>query len=106
MTAEKTLYLAGDTVYYDGVENIIDSFHPDIIVVNACDARTPDGRLIMNGSDVEKVCRYAPYAAVVAIHMDNVNHGYLTRAGLKKQLQEARLDKQVLIPEDGEILLF
>lgn len=103
---EKTLYLAGDTVYYEGIEKTIDSFQPDIIVVNACDARIPEGRLIMDGSDVEKICQYSRHATIVATHMDNVNHGYLTRTDLKEQLKESGFDDRLLIPDDGEVMLF
>lgn len=102
---EKTLYLAGDTVYYEGVEQAITDFCPDIIIVNGCDAQIPDGRLIMNEDDIIKVCRYAPESTVIVSHMDQVNHGFLTRAGLRKILHNTSYEKQVLIPEDGEELI-
>ena len=31
---DKTLYLAGDTVYFDGMAQTIDTYHPDVIVLN------------------------------------------------------------------------
>lgn len=48
---EKTLYIAGDTIYYKGVENNIKTYKPDVIVVNSWDARLMYGRLIMNKED-------------------------------------------------------
>jgi L-ascorbate metabolism protein UlaG (beta-lactamase superfamily) len=58
---EKTIYVAGDTVFYDGVRSVISRFAPDVIIVNACDARVRAGRLIMNAADVKKTCECKPY---------------------------------------------
>ena len=44
---EKTIYVAGDTVFYDGVRSVISRFKPDVIIVNACDARARAGRLVL-----------------------------------------------------------
>ena len=99
---EKTIYAAGDTVYYDGVRAVIDRFKPDIIITNACDARGRDGRLIMNADDVKKTCDCKPDSIVIASHMDAVSHAHLNREQLKKELAGTRYAGQVQIPEDGE----
>lgn len=73
--AEPTLYVAGDTVWYDGVAETLAAHRPDVIVLNACAAELVDyGRLIMDDEDVEKVCRACPEARVIASHMDTVAH--------------------------------
>lgn len=54
---DKTLYLAGDTVYFDGMAQTIDTYHPDVIVLNCCEATMPMGHLIMNLNDVEIICK-------------------------------------------------
>ncbi len=99
---EKTVYAAGDTVYYDGVRAVISQFAPDVIIVNACDARGRIGRLIMNAGDVIKTCDCKPDSIVVASHMDAVSHAHLSREQLKKELAGTKYARQVLIPEDGE----
>lgn len=103
---EKTIWVAGDTVYCDIVEKVIDTYHPDIIIVNACDAHTRSGRLIMNTEDVIKTCKYAPGSIVVASHMDTVSHAHLTRKELQDYLIKTPYEKQVLIPLDGEKISF
>ena len=45
---EKPLYIAGDTVYYDGVKETIERYRPEVIILNTCATTTPRGRLIMN----------------------------------------------------------
>ncbi len=98
---EKCLYLAADTVYCPEVEQTISRYHPEVIILNCCEATTPLGRLIMNLSDVEKVCQAAPDAIVVASHLDNVNHALLTRKDIKA-FADARGLSMIRIPEDGE----
>ena len=95
-------YLAGDTVFYDGVRTVIDRFQPDVTIVNACDARGKIGRLIMNADDVKKTCDCKPDSTVIASHMDAVSHAHLSREHLRKELAGTRYAEQVLIPEDGE----
>ncbi len=99
---EKTIYLAGDTVYCDGVRQVINQFSPDVIIVNACDARVGSGRLIMNAEDVMKTCECRRDSLVIASHMDAVSHAHLSRKQLKEALAGSRYEEQVQIPEDGE----
>jgi L-ascorbate metabolism protein UlaG (beta-lactamase superfamily) len=101
---EKTVYVAGDTVYYDGVRAVIERFQPDVIVVNACDARWKHGRLIMNAEDVMMTCASAPDSLVIASHMEAVSHSHLSRKQLRDNLEEDGYTKQVLIPEDGDYI--
>lgn len=105
---EKTVYFAGDTIWYPDVAQTIQQYQPDVIVVNACAAAIPDifGRLIMNDEDVVAVCHAAPQAAVIASHMDTVSHATLTRATLAQALQSTDVFHQVHIPLDGEQLTF
>lgn len=97
----KTLYIAGDTVYYYGVERTLEEYQPDVIVVNCCEATLPLGRLIMNLSDVEAVCNKAPEALVIATHLDSVNHALLNSDDIKKYAQMKGLT-QICVPGNGE----
>lgn len=100
---EKTLYVAGDTVWCDEVAETIAMYHPDVIVTNNCAAMLVDnGRLIMDDNDLEKVCATAPEAVIIASHMDNVPHATLTRKTLEEKLKEKGIRERVRIPEDGE----
>ena len=102
---EKCLYLAADTIYCAEVEQTIRQYQPEVIILNCCEAAVPLGRLIMNLSDVEKVCQAAPHAIVVASHLDSVNHALLTRKDVKVFVNEKGLSA-VRVPEDGECETF
>ena len=104
---EPTLYVAGDTVYYKGVEQTLDRHCPDVVVLNACGAELMGlGRLIMDAEDVLKVCEATPDAAIIASHMEAVNHATVNRSELREFLSKHSADGRVLIPEDGEIMEF
>lgn len=91
------LYLAGDTVWYEGVEETIARHRPRVAVVNAGGAEFVEGGLIVMGTDdVREVVARVP--TVVAVHLEALNHCFLTRAELRRSLPE------VLVPEDGETL--
>ena len=100
---EKCLYLAADTIYCSEVEQAISKYHPETIILNCCEATTPLGRLIMNVSDVEKVCQAAPWARVIASHLDSVNHALLTRKDIIAFANEKGLS-EIRVPEDGEYM--
>ncbi len=102
---EPTLYVAGDTVWCADVEAAIEDHKPDVIVVNAGAARFIAGDPItMDVPDVVAVCRTAPDALVVAVHMEAINHCLLTRDDLRTALATEGLADRVAIPADGETL--
>jgi L-ascorbate metabolism protein UlaG (beta-lactamase superfamily) len=91
------LYLAGDTVWFEGVEQAIARHRPRVAVVNAAGAEFLEGGLIVMGiDDVREVVARVP--TVVAVHLEALNHCFLTRAQLRAALPT------VLVPEDGETL--
>jgi L-ascorbate metabolism protein UlaG (beta-lactamase superfamily) len=91
------LYLAGDTVWYEAVAETIERRRPRVAVVNAGGAEFLDGGLIVMGiDDVREVAARVP--TVVAVHMEALNHCFLTRAELRAAVPS------VVVPEDGETL--
>jgi hypothetical protein len=89
------LYPAGDTVWYEAVEETIGRFRPRVAVVNAGGASFLEGGLIVMGiDDVREVVSRVP--VVVCVHMEATNHRHLRRADL------AATVPGVVIPRDGE----
>lgn len=104
---DKTLYLAGDTIWCDYVENAIRLHKPDAIVVNAACASIKEcGRIIMGLEDIRAVLNATPDAIVVASHMDEVGHSTLWRKDIRKFVRDNALEARLLIPDDGETLEF
>ncbi|MFB3163500.1 MBL fold metallo-hydrolase [Neobacillus sp. 179-J 1A1 HS] len=106
-SAEKTLYVAGDTVWYDAVQEVINTHKPKIIVVNAGDNQFFEGgSLVMSKDDVYEVYKAATDAKIIAVHMEAVNHWALSREELKQFANEKGISSNVLVPEDGEFYVF
>lgn len=104
---EKTLYVAGDTVWYEGVKEIIDTHKPDIIVVNGGDNQFLEGgSLVMGKEDIYDVYKAATNAKVISVHMEAVNHWTLSRKELKAFIEEKGISSHVLVPDDGESYSF
>ena len=104
---EKTLYIAGDTIWCKAVEDSLKKYHPDIIVLNSCDAKViGDESIIMGKQDVYEVYKAAPDATIIASHMESVNHATLSRKELREFLSEKGIIQRVLVPEDGQSYAF
>jgi L-ascorbate metabolism protein UlaG (beta-lactamase superfamily) len=104
---EKTLYVAGDTIWNDYVRSNLAQYKPDVVVLNAGDAQVPGlGSIIMGTEDVKKVHDAAPAATLIASHMEAINHCVLTRAELREFAERNGISQRLLVPEDGEHYTF
>lgn len=105
--SEKTLYVAGDTVWYSAVEEEINTHQPDIIVVNGGDNQFLEGgSLVMGKEDIYEVHKAAPHATILSVHMEAVNHWALSREELKSFINEKDMASRVFVPDDGEVYTF
>ncbi|MDQ9169365.1 MBL fold metallo-hydrolase [Oxalobacteraceae bacterium R-40] len=104
----KTVYVVGDTIWRDEVDQTLAKFKPDVIVLNAGDARLVGytGSIIMGKDDVLHAAQAAPSATIVASHMEAINHMTLSRKELREHIQQHGIQDRVRIPADGEILKF
>ncbi|MBU5593508.1 MBL fold metallo-hydrolase [Clostridium sp. MSJ-4] len=101
--SEKTLYIAGDTVWYDGVQDAINKYLPEIIITNnGCNKFFGTNPLIMGTEDIYEVHKASPNSLIIASHMEAINHWTLSREDLRKFTVEKGFSSSVLIPEDGE----
>ncbi|MEW4273927.1 MBL fold metallo-hydrolase [Priestia megaterium] len=105
--SEKTLYVAGDTVWYSAVEEEINTHQPDVIVVNGGDNQFLEGgSLVMGKEDIYEVHKAAPHATILSVHMEAVNHWTLSREELKSFINKKDMASRVLVPDDGEVYTF
>jgi L-ascorbate metabolism protein UlaG (beta-lactamase superfamily) len=102
-----TLYIAGDTVWHPEVERALAECQPDVTVLNAGAAQFLTGDPItMSDADIALVCSARPRSAVVAVHLDTINHCLQTRAKLVAALRQRGLGERVIVPADGDVLPF
>lgn len=103
-----TIYWAGDTIWYEAVRDVILKTKPDIIITHSSGASFAAGQpIIMDGRQTLEVCRVAPQSTVIAIHMETFDFDTVSRKGLRALVETEGMEaKQLLIPEDGETLVF
>jgi hypothetical protein len=79
-----------------------------VIVLNAGEARMLGyvGSIIMSKDDVLRAYKAAPNAAIVAVHMDAINHMALSRKDLLEYVEQNGMRDRVRVAADGEILKF
>ena len=102
---EKTLYIAGDTIWVPPYVSSLKKYAPDVVVLNSgCATVDGIGAIIMGKEDALRTLEILPAATLVASHMEAVNHCLLSRAELRAYTAENGLQQKVRVPEDGETL--
>jgi L-ascorbate metabolism protein UlaG (beta-lactamase superfamily) len=93
---EETVYVAGDTIWYEPVEETLNEFEPNLVVLNGGEAQFDQGEPITMGIEDITAVREATDAEIVVVHMEAINHCLLTRDELQSGIED------VHVPEDGE----
>lgn len=105
----KTVYVAGDTVWRPEVDQALKQYKPGVVILNTGSALMSgfeEHPIIMGKQDTLQATKAAPSAAIVAVHMDSVNHMSLSRKELREFVREKAIQNRVTIPEDGETMQF
>lgn len=99
---EKTLYIAGDTIWCQEVKEALSTYSPDVIIVNCCEATILNGeRLIMGLDDLRDLIQHSPQLKIIASHLDAVSHLKVTRADIMSFIEQEHTSN-ILVPADGE----
>ncbi len=103
---EPTVYWTGDTIFYDPVYTTIRQHQPDVIITHSCGALFEENSpIVMDTKQTVAVCRAAPNAKVVAVHMEAFDHSTVTRAQLRAHADAGGISPdRLLIPDNGQIL--
>jgi len=105
---QKTMYLIGDTIWRDEVDQALARYNPEVVVVNAGYALVNgyEGAIIMGKKDLAHAAQAVPNARIVATHLDAINHMSQTRQELKAYVVEQGIQDRVDIPADGAVVKF
>ena len=103
---EPKVYWMGDTVWYEAVADIVAQTQPDVIVTHSSGAKFGDSLpIVMDDVQTTAVCQAAPNSVVIAVHLESLDHGTVTRASLRAAAAAQGIsDHQLRIPADGETL--
>ena len=110
----KTVYVVGDTTWNHHVDDALEMYHPDIVVLNTGYARVNEGlngkafpgSLIMGTKDVIHAYKAAPQAQIIAVHMDAVNHTLVTSDDMRELVKKKKMEDRVSVPREGETIKY
>jgi len=109
-SGEPTIYWAGDTVLCDEVRTAITAVQPAIVLVHASGATWPVSSgerdlIVMDAAQAVQVCQLADPSTVIAVHMEALDHGTVSRADLRAAATQAGINPAKLrIPADGDVI--
>jgi len=104
---EPSVYVAGDTVWHQGVVAALNDYKPDLVVLNTGEATWVGGdAIIMGAKDVLRVHETLPTAQIIAVHMEALNHCVVTREQVRGLAAEHGIADLVHVPADGEKMVF
>jgi len=101
---EPTVYWVGDSIWCEEVARSIRRFAPRVVITHSSGAVWGGGELIvMDAAQTLEVCRAAPRSTVIAVHLEALDHGTVSRRELRARAEEAGIPPDRLhIPADGE----
>lgn len=106
LPGEPSLYLAGDTLLSAPVRRCLSELKPAISVLPAGGARFDlGGDIIMGQAEILEALRLNE-GLIIANHLEALDHCPVTRAGLLREATRLGLDRQLLVPRDGETFDF
>ena len=105
---EPTVYWVGDSVFYEEVENVINENKPDVIIIHASGDRFGNAPpVVMDTEQTLALCKFAPDAKIVAVHMESMDIFKITRDSLRNVADKHHISADhLLIPLDGDVLEF
>lgn len=105
---EPTVYWVGDSIWCPEVADALTTYQPDIVITHSGQATIPEHEpIIMDGPQTMTTIKAAPKAKVVAIHLESLDHCFLSRKELRDLANDEGISpEQLLIPADGELMEF
>jgi L-ascorbate metabolism protein UlaG (beta-lactamase superfamily) len=99
------IYVSGDTVLYEGVQEVIDRFHPHIAVLHLGAARVEQAGpapLTMTAEEAVTFARMAPDCRIVPIHYEGWAHFTEGRDVIEHAFAEAGMSDRLIWLRAGE----
>ncbi|RXM38997.1 MBL fold metallo-hydrolase [Chryseobacterium sp. CH21] len=100
---DQSVYIAGDTIWYEEIAQEIDKHKPQHIIVAGGAATFSVGDpIIMTSEDIKKVSTYAPESTIWITHLEAVSHCGEDRKFIQEKINENELKERCFVLNDGE----
>ena len=96
------IYITGDTVFYDGIEDVAKKYNPGYVFIFA-GAAQPRGPFVvtMRTNDAIDTALAFPNATIIPLHFEGWGHLTQNEDDLKQSFQILKIDKRLKILEAG-----
>ncbi|AKD05733.1 MBL fold metallo-hydrolase [Pontibacter korlensis] len=105
---QPTLYIVGDSIWIEEIDQAIQKYKPDYIITNSGGAAFPGFEstpILMDEEQTMALIKDSGEARVIAVHMDALDHCRTTRVSLHQKAEELNIGTDKLtIPQDGEVI--
>ncbi len=94
----RTVYFSGDTVWFDGVEEVTRRFHPDVALLNLGAAKVAAAgphHITLTATEGVEIARRWPETAIVPLHFEGWQHFSESRREIEDAFRAAGLEKRV-----------
>jgi len=97
------IYIAGDTIWCEEVQNTINKHHPKHIIIAGGAATFSFGNPVtMTSNDIKSIASFASDSKIWITHLETVSPCKENRIYLRAFLKSFNLEQQCFILEDGE----
>lgn len=101
--SDQTVYIVGDSIWYDEIAHEIDKHAPQHIIVAGGAATFSVGEpIIMTSGDIIKTYEYADESTIWVTHLEAVSHCKEDRDYIQRKINENHGEKRCFILKDGE----
>ncbi|QNF32202.1 MBL fold metallo-hydrolase [Adhaeribacter swui] len=105
---QPTIYIVGDSIFTEEIEQNIQKFKPDYIITNSGGAAFPgfeETPILMDEDQTMALLNASGEAKIIAVHLEALDHCLTTRDSLRQKATESNIrEGQLLIPRDGETI--
>ncbi|MGA2141029.1 MAG: MBL fold metallo-hydrolase, partial [Brevinematales bacterium] len=106
-SGSEELFITGDAVLDSLLIKSLEEIKPSRILANAGSAKFLWGEPVtLTAGDIKDILHIIPDAMIAAVHMGAVNHCLLTKEMLKNFASDENIEKNLIIPGEGEIFNF
>jgi L-ascorbate metabolism protein UlaG (beta-lactamase superfamily) len=105
---DDVIYISGDTVWYEGVQEVAQRLDVRVALLNLGAARITavgDEPLTFTAAGAVEVARTMPRALIVPLHFEGWEHLTESRADVERAFSAAGLNERLLWPEPGSAVL-
>ena len=105
VSSSHAVYIAGDTVWYEGVAKVAERVNVRVAILNLGAARVPEVgpfHLTMTAEEAVEAARAFPEASIVPLHFEGWAHFSEGRPEIAKAFAQAGLTDRLCWPEPGK----